>query len=169
MSSTIYYFSATGNSLEIACQISKELKDSTMKSMTTELPKKPVGGSNEIIGFVFPVYYLGMPVLVKKFVEKLEILPGTYCFAVTNFARISDNTLGMLEKIIQRKDIQLSYAEEVKMPTNYIVSYPPPNPDKLQEILKKERSKLIKLLNPFPIIHKNQLKIIYYLESYLKI
>ena len=142
MKSTIYYFSATGNSLEIARQISKGLDDCTIKSMTTPLPKEPVGGSNEIIGFVFPVYYIGLPILVKKFVEKLNILPGTYCFAVTNFARMGSNTLGILEKILQKKGIKLAYAEWVKMPTNYIVNYPPPNPDKLQEMLKNSRTKV---------------------------
>lgn len=142
MSSTIYYFSATGNSLEIAIQISKELDDCEIKSMTSPIPKEPVGGSKEIIGFVFPVYYLGMPVLVKQFVEKLNILPGTYCFAVTNFARFGGNTLGMLEKILQKKGIKLAYVEEIKIPGNYIVRYQPPNRDKLQEMLKNGRSKV---------------------------
>ena len=136
MSFTIYYFSATGNSLEIARQISKGLDDCTIKSMTTPLPKEPVGGSNEIIGFVFPVYYIGLPILVKKFVEKLNILPETYCFAVINYGRISGNTLGMLENILQKKGIGLSYADGVKMPGNYIVSYSSHDPDKVKEILK---------------------------------
>ena len=56
MKSTIYYFSATGNSLEIARQISKELDNCTIKSMTTKLPEEPVGGPDESIGFVFPVF-----------------------------------------------------------------------------------------------------------------
>ena len=136
MKSTIYYFSATGNSLEIAQQISKELDNCTIKSMTTPPTKEPVGGSDEIIGFVFPVYYLGMPILVKEFVEKLNILPGTYCFGVSNFAKYRGNALGMLEKILKRNGNKLAYAEEIKMPTNYIVSYPPPNPDILEETLK---------------------------------
>lgn len=142
MSSTIYYFSATGNSLEIASQISQELDKSKIKSMTSPIPKEPVGGPKEIIGFVFPVYYLGMPLLVKQFVEKLNILPETYCFAVTNFARFGGNALGMLEKILQRKGIKLAYVDEIKMPTNYIVNYPPYNQDKLQEILKNSRIKV---------------------------
>ena len=33
MSSTIYYFSATGNSLEIALQIAKKVEDCTISSM----------------------------------------------------------------------------------------------------------------------------------------
>ena len=142
MSSTIYYFSATGNSLEIASQISKELDDCKIKSMTSPIPNEAVGGSKETIGFVFPVYYLGMPLLVEQFVKKLNILPETYCFAVTNFAGFSGNALGMIEKILQKKGIKLDYVEEIKMPTNYIVSYPPLDPDKLEEILNNSSIKV---------------------------
>ena len=155
MKSTIYYFSATGNSLEITRQISKELDSCTIKSMTKPPTKELVGGPDDIIGFVFPVYYLGMPSLVEQFVEKLNILPGTYCFGVSNFARFKGNALGMLEKILQKKGNNLAYAEEIKMPTNYIVSYPPLNPDKLEEILKTSR---IKVANTAKNISKNAKK-----------
>ena len=142
MNSTIYYFSSTGNSLEIASQISKELDDCKIKSMTSPIPKEAFGGSKETMGFVFPVYYLGMPLLVEQFVKKLNILPETYCFAVTNFARFGGNALGMIEKILQKKGVKLAYAEEIKMPTNYIVNYPPLDPDKLEETLKNSRIKV---------------------------
>jgi Fe-S-cluster-containing hydrogenase component 2/flavodoxin len=142
MNSTIYYFSGTGNSLEIARQISKELDNCTIKSMTSQLPKEPVGGPDEVIGFVFPVYYLDMPLFMEHFVEKLNLLPGTYCFAITNYARYKGNALSNLEEILQNKNIRLNYADDVKMPGNYIVSYPPPNPDKLKEVLKNSRIKI---------------------------
>ena len=140
----IYYFSGTGNSLQIAHQIAKGLEDCTNKSMAAQSPKEPVGGSGESIGFIFPVYYVGLPLLVKEFVEKLNILPETYCFAITNYGRISGNTLGMLENILQKKGIKLSYADGVKMPGNYIVNYSPHNPDKVKEILKKSMNKVDK-------------------------
>lgn len=84
MGSTIYYFSATGNSLEITRKIAKELRDCEIKSMAAQIPSEPVGGPGESIGFIFPVFYNGLPRLVKQFVEKLDILPGTYCFAMIN-------------------------------------------------------------------------------------
>ncbi|WP_407935036.1 MULTISPECIES: hypothetical protein [Clostridium] len=46
MSTTIYYFSGTSNSLKI--------------------------------GFVFPVYYMGLPRLVTEFIKTLEVNPKTY-------------------------------------------------------------------------------------------
>lgn len=144
MGSTIYYFSATGNSLEIAHQIAKELEDCTIKSMAAQPPNEPIGGSGEFIGFVFPVFYNGLPRLVKQFIKKLSIIKGTYCFAFINFGGYGANTLGMLEDILQEKGISLSYADEVKMPGNYIVNYQAPAPDKVQKLIKAAASKVDK-------------------------
>ena len=138
----IYYFSATGNSLEIARQIAEGLDDCTIESMSALQSMKPVGGSGESIGFVFPVYYVGLPLLVKEFVEKLNVLPETYCFAVTNYGRIRGNTLGMLENILEKKGIKLSYADGVKMPGNYIINYSSHDPDKVKEIIKNGMDKV---------------------------
>jgi len=77
MRSTIFYFSATGNSLEIARKIAIELEDCVIKPMAAQEPGEPVGGLGEAVGFVFPVLYSGFPRLVKRFVEKLVKFPKT--------------------------------------------------------------------------------------------
>jgi len=144
MNSIIFYFSATGNSLEIARKLTKGLGDCAIKSMTAQMPGEPVGGPGKSIGFVFPVFYNGLPRFVKQFVEKLDILPETYCFALINSGGSRANTLGMLEDILQKKGIGLSYADEVKMPGNYIVNYPASAPDKVQNIIKAAVGKVEK-------------------------
>jgi len=135
MGSTIYYFSATGNSLTIARQIANRLGDCTMKSMAAQPPDEPVGGPGESIGFVFPVFYIGLPRLVKRFIEKLNILKGTYCFAFINFGGAGIGTLGMLEDILKEKGVRLSYADGVKMPGNYIVKYQAFAPEVIQKLI----------------------------------
>ena len=142
MSSIIYYFSATGNSLELARVIAKELNDCIIKPIQAQPSNELANGTNESIGFVFPVYYAGMPRLVKQFVEKLEIHQGTYCFAVVNFGGYGANTLGMLADVLQNKGISLAFADEVKMPGNYIVKYPAFPPDKVQKLIKMAVSKV---------------------------
>lgn len=144
MGSTIYYFSATGNSLSIALQIAKGLGNCAIQSMVAELPDEPVGGPDNPIGFVFPVFYNGLPRLVKRFVEKLVIFPKTYCFAITNSGGTRANPLGMLEDILSEKGISLSYADEVKMPGNYIVSHQAPASDKVQKLIEAAACKVDK-------------------------
>ena len=144
MGSTIYYFSATGNSLSIALQISEGLGNCAIQSMTAEPPEEPVGGSDKLIGFIFPVFYNGLPRLIKRFVEKLVILPDTYCFAIINSGGSRANTLGMLENILAEKGIRLSYADEVKMPGNYIVGHQIPAPDQIHKLIEAAIGKVDK-------------------------
>ncbi len=158
MGTTIYYFSATGNSLEIARTIAKELGDCAIDSITALMPSEPVGGPSESIGFVFPVFYNGMPRLVKQFVEKLDILPETYCFALINSGGSRANTLGMLEDILQEKGVGLSYAEEVKMPGNYIVNYQAFTPDNVQKLLEAAADKVDKAAKAIAIGQRQPVK-----------
>lgn len=141
MSSTIYCFSATGNSLTIARQIAKRLGGCALRSMAAEPPEGPVGGPDQSIGFVFPVFYIGLPRLVKRFVEKLKITEGTYCFAFINFGGAGADTLGMLEDLLKEKGVSLSYADGVKMPGNYIVKYQAFAPDVIQKLIKSGMDK----------------------------
>jgi ferredoxin len=144
MSSTIYYFSATGNSLSIALQIAKGLGDCVTQSITAAPPDEPIGGLGNPIGFVFPVFYNGLPRLIKRFVEKLVILPETYCFAMINSGGSRANPLGMLEDILAEKGIRLSYADEVKMPGNYIVGHQVPATGTIRKLIEDAAGKVDK-------------------------
>lgn len=123
MSDTIYYFSSTGNSLTVARRIADRLGSCDVRSMAVKSAPGPVGGPGRRIGFVFPVYYGGMPRLVEGFVRELDILPDTYCFAFATYGAFAMDTLGMLEDILKEKGLSLSYGAGARMPGNYIVKY----------------------------------------------
>ncbi|MBP7902287.1 MAG: EFR1 family ferrodoxin [Spirochaetes bacterium] len=141
----IYYFSATGNSLEAARMISSGIKGSEIISMTEKFPKKAIGGNNEAIGFVFPVYFEGMPRIVRRFIEVLNIRTGTYCFAVATCGESYMNTLGSLDTLLKAKGLSLSYGTAVTMPGNYLTLYNPPSKVKVNEMLNKSRIALAKI------------------------
>ncbi len=163
MGFTIFYFSATGNSLEITRKIAKELGECIIKPMTAQLPGEPVGGPGEAVGFVFPVFYNGLPRFVKRFVEGIALYPGTYCFAIANSGGTRANPLGMLEDILNEKGIRLSYAEEIKMPGNYIVGHQPPSSGKVNKLLEAAAAKVDKAAKTIacgerkPVIRKAEL------------
>jgi ferredoxin len=123
MKTTIFYFSSTGNSLAVARQIAEKLGDSTLVSMAKKPPIHPLGGPSERIGFVFPVYFFGLPRLVKHCIENLRLVPQTSCFGIVTYGGEVVDTLGMLEDTLGRKGCSLQYAEKVKMPGNYIAMY----------------------------------------------
>ncbi len=135
MQHTIYYFTSTGNSLQIARQLATKLENSTIKSMTTQPPNHPIGGPDETIGFVFPIYFVGMPRIVKRFIEKLQIQQGTYCFAVTTFGGFQLDAIGLFNNALKKKGVSLSYGEGVKMPDSYIPRYDALPPEEAQKII----------------------------------
>lgn len=135
MGSIVYYFSATGNSLILARQLADGLPGCELVSMATLPPHEPVGGPGTIIGFVFPVFYVGLPRLVKRFVEQLNIRKGTYCFGFMTFGGTAGDALGMLEDILKEKGISLAYANGANMPGNYIVKYPAFAPDTIRKLI----------------------------------
>ncbi|HWR23326.1 MAG TPA: EFR1 family ferrodoxin [Feifaniaceae bacterium] len=141
MESTIYYFSATGNSLMLARKIAGGLPDSRLVSMAAPPPHEPVGGASHIIGFVFPVFYAGLPRLVRRFAERLTIVKGTCCFAFTNYGGAAWDALGMLDDVLKEKGAPLSYADGANMPGNYIVKYSAFAPDTIQRLIEAAMEK----------------------------
>ena len=105
MKTTIYYFSATGNSLKLARDVSLALGDCDLVSMakTGEIPSP----SSERIGFVFPVFAWGLPRIVKDFVERLDLGKARYIFAVTTCVAIPGRTLRELADLCKAKGARL--------------------------------------------------------------
>lgn len=145
MKSTIYYFSGTGNSLKIVKDIAAQSKD-------TEIIQICKGNMNNIntasnkIGIVFPVYVAGMPLIVKDFIEKLEIPKEAYVYTVVTFGASAGASISQLEKLLTRKGIKLSATFKMKMPGNYQVMYPPFSEDKQKKYFANEKIKITQIV-----------------------
>jgi ferredoxin len=145
MRTKIFYFSSTGNSLQIARGIAEKMDNTTIQPIIKGIFDKPVTGDEESIGFIFPVYFNGLPRLVKHFIEELNINPNTYCFAITTSGGTRSNSLGMLDNILISKGVRLSYADEIKMPGNYIITHNPPDRVKIEKLVAEASIKTIKI------------------------
>lgn len=119
MSTTIYYFSSTGNSLDIGNIISKEINSSLLPM---------VGNQNcecgsDTIGFIYPTYFWGLPHIVQDFINKLTIqTENPYIFAIT-LAQTSGGSLGSMNMLLKKKGFRLNYGKTVHSVSNYIVEY----------------------------------------------
>jgi Uncharacterized Fe-S center protein len=134
----IYYFSGTGNSLAAAKAIAARLGETSLISMVAEPPAREIGGADKKVGFVFPVYYGTLPRRVKDFVEKLAIHPATYTFGVITMASpIGGGGLSVLQKILAKKEVALSYMKAIRMTENYVFMFNPPNVETAKKILAK--------------------------------
>jgi len=130
MSTTIYYFSGTGNSLKIAKDLNDNLPHSKIIRICKENMKITSDTSSEKIGFVFPVYYRGLPHLVAEFIKNLQVNPKTYIFAVASFGSYAALTFAQIDELLISKDTRLSANFSMAMPGNmWFMYYPHPKED----------------------------------------
>lgn len=131
----IYYFSGTGNSKHAAEKIASALNDSAVN--VVDVIKNKTFGScdDEITGFVFPVYFWGLPEIIKRFAAMPEVKNalGKYVFAVITCGADTGTADKMLEKKLGRK---LDYSFSLKMPDNYVVMYDPCEKEKAKKYLR---------------------------------
>jgi flavodoxin/Pyruvate/2-oxoacid:ferredoxin oxidoreductase delta subunit len=136
MNTTIYYFTGTGNSLKIAKDLADNIKDSNIIQINKQLVDSKIKPAYQNIGIVFPVYADGVPLIIERFIDNLQLEKNAYVFAVTNFGGAAGMALYQLETLLAKKDIALSAAFEILMPDNTQIMFPPLSPEEQEDCLK---------------------------------
>ncbi|MBR4504785.1 MAG: EFR1 family ferrodoxin [Candidatus Methanomethylophilaceae archaeon] len=116
----IFCFSATGNSLCLAKRIS-EADGSAIIHMDRCLREGDLSfrvPSGENLGFVFPTYFSGIPMIVSDFLGKAEIDldSGTYVYIAVTCGSSPGDAGGMAARILSRKGIETSGMFRAVMP-----------------------------------------------------
>ena len=73
MSTEIYYFSGTGNSLWAVQQLTERLGDVTVIPMARVLRQGGPPLSTDVVGLVHPLFYYGLPRIVSDFVSAIDL------------------------------------------------------------------------------------------------
>ncbi|WP_411680596.1 EFR1 family ferrodoxin [Clostridium thailandense] len=123
----IFYFSGTGNSLQVAKNIAVE-NNEELVSIAAMMNSKNGGfeynlKDDEIIGFVYPVYAWGPPKMVLDFIYKMNLnnYKNNYIFSVATCGGSIGNTIKILEKSLREKNLHLDGGFSLVMPSNYII------------------------------------------------
>lgn len=147
----IFYFSGTGNSQYVAKVLGAATKEAvvniTRDEMEKELEYNLKEGEN--LGFVFPIYWWGMPVLVEEFVRKMKVKLGVdnYIYGVSTYGLQPHNGLKDLEKLLVKKGMYLDATYEVKMVDNYVVGYDIAGKEKQEVIYSQARIKIDSIIH----------------------
>ena len=82
MSKIIYYFTGTGNSLKVAKDLAEKLQECEMVPMAKVWQESQLTARSKKVGFIFPMYYWGLPKIVYDFIEKINLDEANYIFAI---------------------------------------------------------------------------------------
>lgn len=132
----IFYFSATGNSRHTACRISESLGDRAIP-ITDCLKNEKfnfIAQPDEKIGFVCPVYSLGLPVTVIDFIKNINLkLNNNYVFTCVTFGSFSGGATKMLKNLLNEEGVCVNAAYSVKMPDTWTPVYDVSDTDKIRK------------------------------------
>ena len=95
----IFCYSGSGNCLDIAKNIAKELGDTDIVMMRRE-PKLKNALRAKTVGFVFPCYGGGLPGDYEKWVKNLMVGYNAYTYGVVSYAGYKGVGLSKVNKII---------------------------------------------------------------------
>jgi len=138
---TIFYFTATGNSLWTARALAREMGNTELVSMVDwDINQHNI--DSQTIGLIFPVHIWGVPKRVLEFLDQLHVMSPEYIFAIANNAGQVSNTLVQLRRVMESKGLVLSSGWSVIMPSNYIPWGGPGSSEKQSELFAAARIKI---------------------------
>ena len=144
MTAVIYYFSGTGNSRAIARDIASEL-EARVCSIAGIAKEKEISEDADIVGIVYPVYAFGIPLIVERFISKLDLRENVYVFTVANYAMVQGAGITKAHRLLRRKGIKPKAGFGVIMPNNYTPFGEAISEEKQQVLFRAEKDKVKKI------------------------
>jgi ferredoxin len=122
MTTTIFYFSGTGNSLHVARTLAEQLHEATVIAVPKALQMQ---GDCAVpcVGLVFPVYMFGLPTIMAKFIKQLQAPTDAYVFAIATYNGMIGQTLRQTEQLLQLRGLKLAAGIGINMPGNATMAY----------------------------------------------
>jgi ferredoxin len=150
----IFYFSGTGNSYQVAKDLSSQLTNCEAINMAG-FDYTNLKGINRM-GFVFPTYFWGIPNIVKKFLSEIKINKETYTFAIATCGGTLGASLSQTDGLLKLQGKRLDAGFYIIMPENYILMYDADLPDKQERLFTQEKDKIKSIIET--VKAKNHIK-----------
>ncbi len=141
----IFYFSGTGNSRHAAMALATSgeavyniadcMKEPTLPSFEP--------GSDEAVGFVCPVYFGDLPLMMQAFMKQVTFTAApSYVYAVFTCGAMSGLCQEKAQQLLSDRGMKLDAAWEVHMVANYVVLYEIASEEDQQRILQDAEMQL---------------------------
>ena len=148
MKNTIFYFTGTGNSLQVAKLIAANLQDYKIVSISKNIKSINTLQTEGRVGFIFPVYYCGLPQIVREFLSNITLANADYIYMIATYGKTGGNggCLSQAQKILQQKGTKFNASFYVKTVDNFILwPWDIPAKEKHSVIYTKVKKKVSKI------------------------
>jgi len=150
MSTAIYYFSGTGNSLFIAKKLNESLENSELLPIVRELDAPPGKIDAEKVVLVFPVYALTVPIPVRDFLKKNDFGSVHYISAVATRLGIPFNDFKRIDRLMKPKKLNSHFVLNMGSNDIKVKNYKCPSERDLMELesaVLKELERISQIIN----------------------
>ena len=134
----ILYFSATGNCKYVATRIARALGQETV-SIVDCINENRYTFEDAEIGIVSPTYDLGLPSIVREFLEKASF-HGAYLYFVATYGTTPGAAGQMANKEIRQQEISAYYS--VRMVDTWTPIFDLSTPEKVEKYTKKTETEI---------------------------
>jgi len=133
MKTVVYYMTGTGNSLAIARKLAAAIPGSEVKSLVPEFQKEVFAPDAERVGLVYPAYFMGIPLPIRRLLEHADWSDVKYTFAVVNSGGMPGKSLMHADALIRSKGRTLDAGYHIYMPDNYLPMFDEPSARNLKK------------------------------------
>ena len=117
MTTRIYYFTGTGNSLWAARHLAEKLGDSTLTPIVQALQEGDTRPEEDRVGIVCPVYMYRLPHIVVRFVRKLKTQAPV--FVVATMGGSAGDLFTVAQRLFAEQGLDLVTGLTVGIVSNY--------------------------------------------------
>ena len=118
MSTEIYFFSGTGNSLHVARELQKRIPGSNLIPVVRLLRRDEIKSNSDTVGFVFPSFCVTIPIPVHDFLKKADLSSVQYIFAVCTRGGSPSQAFEYMNAILKKQGKKLHAHVNINMPWN---------------------------------------------------
>lgn len=145
MTTKIFYFSGTGNTLKLAKDLSAEMGEVELIRISYNMDFNQQ--DCDVVGIAYPVYCFGPPNVVKNFVDKVQLSPNSYIFGLASYGGLLTSSGMILKKQLQGRGYTLSAGFAVNLPGNAQTVYDVAKQEKIDSMVSNAKKKIKEIAN----------------------
>lgn len=150
----IYYFTGTGNSLQVAKELQRRIPQAKLIPIMSLLNKEVIEVHGDTVGFIFPLHAFTVPFPVEAFLKKISFKSDPYLFAISTRGGAPCKVFRDINRYLKKQGKKLDANFFIDMPNNYLLSFPLPTSTEIND-LEKEMHSRVELIQKI-VLHKEK-------------